>query len=152
MLSSFTAPLLPKVAVRPETKPLAPFWEKDKKKHPKLIYSLILIFHLKIWITLYIKEISNNIIIMSSFCKGCRKTKDNEGFGMKKDGSQYKTCETCRANKCKPHPNDKYMLVGGRTYLKGESPLEGVWHSDHTPFEVKEYVIFEKGVHRGISI
>ena len=57
-----------------------------------------------------------------------------------------------KTKKCKAHPNDKYILVDGRTYLKGESPLEGVWHSDHTPFEVKKYVIFEKGVPRGISI
>ena len=70
---------------------------------------------------------------------------------MKKDGSQYKTCVTCRTKK-KTHPNDKSILVDGRTYLKGESPLEGVWHSDHTPFDVKKYVIFENGVPRGISI
>ena len=69
------------------------------------------------------------------------KNKANESNG------ELKYCTQCKA-----HPNDKYMLVDGRTYLKGESPLEGVWHSDHTPFEVKKYVIFENGVPRGISI
>ena len=59
-----------------------------------------------------------------------------------------------QSQKCKkkPHPNDNYILVGGRIYLKGESPLEGVWHADHTPFEVKRYVIFENGVERGVTI
>ena len=37
---------------------------------------------------------------MSVFCKGCRKTKVNEGFCLKVDGNQYKTCITCR-NKIK---------------------------------------------------
>ena len=40
--------------------------------------------------------------------------------------------------KKKPHPNDNYIIVGGRVYLTGGSPLEGVWNSDHTPFEVKK--------------
>ena len=57
--------------------------------------------------------------------------------------------QTCKK---KTHTNDNYILVGGRTYLKGESPLEGVWHADHTPFEVKRYVIFENGVERGVTI
>ena len=57
--------------------------------------------------------------------------------------------QTCKK---KTHSNDNYILVGGRTYLKGESPLEGVWHADHTPFEVKRYVIFENGVERGVTI
>ena len=35
----------------------------------------------------------------------------------------------------------KYLGVG---YLKGESPLEGVWHRGHTPFEVKAYAIIER--------
>ena len=52
----------------------------------------------------------------------------------------------------KPQPNDNYIIVGGRVYLKGESPLEGVWHADHTPFEVNRYVIFENGVERGVTI
>ena len=57
--------------------------------------------------------------------------------------------QTCKK---KTHTNDNYILVGGRIYLKGESPLEGVWHADHTPFEVKRYVIFENGVERGVTI
>ena len=77
-------------------------------------------------------------------------------------------CQICRqgiakhqkSKKCKsyvkpiekPHPNDNYIIVGGRVYLKGESPLEGVWHCDHTPFEVKYYTIFENGVERGVKI
>ena len=57
--------------------------------------------------------------------------------------------QTCKK---KTHTNDNYILVGGRIYLKGESPLEGVWYADHTPFEVKRYVIFENGVDRGVTI
>ena len=38
---------------------------------------------------------------MSVFCKGCRKTKVNEDFGLKTDGNQYKTCITCRSKKIK---------------------------------------------------
>ena len=61
-----------------------------------------------------------------------------------------------KTNKCKSFvkltENDNYIIVGGRIYLKGESPLEGVWHADHTPFEVKRYVIFENGVERGVTI
>ena len=43
-----------------------------------------------------------------------------------------------QSQKCKkkPHPNDNYVIIGGRVYLKGESPLEGLWHDDHTPFDV----------------
>ena len=66
----------------------------------------------------------------------------------RKLNSHLKT-QTCKK---KTHPNDNYILVGGRTYLKGESPLEGVWHADHAPFEVKRYVIFENGVERGVTI
>ena len=33
---------------------------------------------------------------MSVFCKGCKKTKDNEDFGIKENGAQYKTCVVCR--------------------------------------------------------
>ena len=36
---------------------------------------------------------------MSVFCKGCKKTKDNEYFGMKNNGTQYKTCVNCRERK-----------------------------------------------------
>jgi len=38
---------------------------------------------------------------MSVLCKGCRKTKVNEDFGLKTDGNQYKTCIKCRNNKIK---------------------------------------------------
>ena len=52
----------------------------------------------------------------------------------------------------KPHPNDNYIIVGGSVYLKGESPLEGVWHKDHTPFEVKHYAIIENNIPRSVTI
>ena len=63
-------------------------------------------------------------------------------------------CKNKPENKCKkkPHPNDNYVIIGGRTYLKGESPLEGVWHSDHTPFEVNKYAIIENNVPRTVTI
>ena len=54
--------------------------------------------------------------------------------------------------KKKPHPNDNYIIVGGSVYLKGESPLEGVWHKDHTPFEVKHYAIIENNIPRSVTI
>ena len=38
---------------------------------------------------------------MSVFCKGCKKIKDNEDFGIKNNGSQYKTCMKCRERKHK---------------------------------------------------
>ena len=59
-----------------------------------------------------------------------------------------------QSHKCKkkPHPNDDLSLVGGGTYLKGKSPLGGVWHRDHTPFEVKQYVIFDNNVPRGVNV
>ena len=38
---------------------------------------------------------------MSVFCNGCRETKDNEEFGLKTDGNQYKTCITCGNKKIK---------------------------------------------------
>ena len=38
---------------------------------------------------------------MSVLCKGCRKTKVNEDFGLKTDGNQYKTCITYRNKKIK---------------------------------------------------
>ena len=77
-------------------------------------------------------------------------------------------CQVCRrgmtrhqkSKKCKsyvkpiekPHPNDNYIIVGGSVYLKGESPLEGVWHKDHTPFEVKHYAIIENNIPRSVTI
>ena len=59
-----------------------------------------------------------------------------------------------RSQKCKkkPHTNDTYIIVGGRVYLKGESPLEGAWHRDHTPFEVKHYAILENNIPRSVAI
>ena len=59
-----------------------------------------------------------------------------------------------QSQKCKkkPHTNDNYIIVGGRVYLKGESPLEGVWHRDHTPFEVKHYAIIENNIPRSVAI
>jgi hypothetical protein len=33
---------------------------------------------------------------MSIYCKGCKTTKDNEYFGIKNNGTQYKTCVRCR--------------------------------------------------------
>ena len=38
---------------------------------------------------------------MSVLCKGCRKTKVNEDFGIKDNGTQYKTCIKCRSKKIK---------------------------------------------------
>ena len=46
---------------------------------------------------LYIDR-DNTKHIISVFCKGCRKTKDNEEFGLKA-GTQYKTCMKCRYKK-----------------------------------------------------
>ena len=59
-----------------------------------------------------------------------------------------------QSQKCKkkPHPNDTCIIVGGRPYLKGESPLEGVWDRGHTPFEVKYYTIFENNIPRTVKI
>ena len=50
---------------------------------------------------------------MSPLCKGCRKTKDNEDFGIKKDGSQYKTCTKCRNRKNKPIEIIQHCCVDG---------------------------------------
>ena len=36
---------------------------------------------------------------MSVGCKGCRKTKDTEEFGLKADGTQFKTYIKCRNKK-----------------------------------------------------
>ena len=49
---------------------------------------------------LYIdRDNTNNI--MSVFCKVCRKTKVNEDFGLKGNGTQYKTCIKCRSKEIK---------------------------------------------------
>ena len=34
-------------------------------------------------------------------CEGCRKTEDNEEFGLKADGTQYKSCMKCRSKQIK---------------------------------------------------
>ena len=60
-----------------------------------------------------------------------------------------------QSQKCKkkPHPNNNYIIVGGGVYLKGKSPLEGVWHSGHIPFEVKrKYSITEDNIPRIVTI
>ena len=38
---------------------------------------------------------------MSVFCKGYRKTRINEDFGLKDNRTQYKTCIHCRSKKIK---------------------------------------------------
>ena len=38
---------------------------------------------------------------MHVFCKGCRKTKDNDEFVLKANGTQYKTRMACRNKKNK---------------------------------------------------
>ena len=55
-------------------------------------------FLLKVLIRLLYIDRDNTQIIMSVFCKGCRKT-INEEFGLKADGNQYKTCMTCKYKK-----------------------------------------------------
>ena len=59
-----------------------------------------------------------------------------------------------QSQKCKneSHPNDDYIMISGRVYVKGESPLEGVWHRDHIPFEVEHYIIFENNVPRTVKV
>ena len=47
-------------------------------------------------IYIYIYKENNIIITMSAFCKGCKKTKDNEDSGINNNGSQYNTCVKCR--------------------------------------------------------
>ena len=68
----------------------------------------------------------------------CRNIRDTASNASTSAGSDEQSL-----NKKKSHPNDNYIIIGGRVYLKGESPLEGVWHGDHTPFEVNRYVILE---------
>ena len=79
---------------------------------------------------------------MSVFCKGCKKTKDSEDFGIKNDETQYKTCVRCRdkdkkqyklatkkanaarrgLNYCeeckKAKPRDKFVMPNGEFYDK----------------------------------
>ena len=78
-------------------------------------------------------------------CKDKRGTASNASTSAGSDEPSQKC-------KKKPHTNDNYIIVGGRVYLKGESPLEGVWHSDHTPFEVKKHASIENNVPRTVTI
>ena len=55
---------------------------------------------MRLIILLYIDRDNTNII-MSVFCKGCRKTKVNKNVGPKDNGTQYKTCIQCRSKKIK---------------------------------------------------
>jgi len=96
-----------------------------------------------------------DINTMSVLCSGCKKTKDNEDFGIKEDGSQYKTCVTCRSkdkkrveqeknkasenngelrycNKCKTtKPMDKFVMPNGKSYNKCRRCLRGyIYDSD----------------------
>ena len=43
-----------------------------------------------------------------------------------------KKCELFRTR------NDNYLVVDGRSYLKGKSPFEGVWHDTHEPYDIHE--------------
>jgi len=47
---------------------------------------------------------------MSVFCKGCRKTKVNEDFGLKDNGTQYKTCVKCRSRKIKKIEEEETII------------------------------------------
>ena len=78
---------------------------------------------------------------------GCYSSKSNISTHQK-----TKKCKSYVKPIEKPHPNDNYIIVGGSVYLKGESPLEGVWHKDHTPFEVKHYAIIENNIPRSVTI
>ena len=41
-----------------------------------------------------------------------------------------KKCELFRTR------NDKYVVVDGRTYWRGSSRFEGVWHDTHVPYDI----------------
>ena len=43
-------------------------------------------------------------------CSKCRKDKPLDNFGFKKNGTEYKTCATCRANACKNKNNTCHFL------------------------------------------
>ena len=58
---------------------------------------------------LYIDRDNTNIIT-SVFCKGCRKTKFNENFGIKDNGTQYKTCIQCRSKKIKKIEKEEEII------------------------------------------
>ena len=40
--------------------------------------------------------------------------------------------QRCRAR------DDNYVIVDGRTYLKGNSPFEGIWYANHIPYDIHE--------------
>ena len=48
----------------------------------------------------------------------------------------YQQTQAC---KTKQHPTYIYIYIynvlGGRVYLKGKSPIEGVWHDIHIPYD-----------------
>ena len=45
---------------------------------------------------------------------------------------KYKKCESFKTR------NDNYVIVDGRTYLKGNSPFEGIWYATHMPYDIHE--------------
>ena len=59
---------------------------------------------------------------------------------------KYWFAELSRASLTKQHKtkkyelfktrNDNYIVVDGRTILRGRSPFEGVWHDTHTPYDI----------------
>ena len=55
--------------------------------------------------------------------------------GVRTGIARHQQTNTC---KTKPHPNDKFIVVDGRTYSKGKSPFEGVWHDIHVPYDIHE--------------
>ena len=54
---------------------------------------------------------------MSVCCNGCRKTKDNEEFGLKADGNQYKTYIKCR-NKNNKKPEEEIIECCGAELIR----------------------------------
>ena len=59
---------------------------------------------------------------------------------------EYCFAELSRASLAKHHKtkkcevfktrNENYIVVDGRTYLRGKSPFEGVWHDTPTPYDI----------------
>ena len=46
---------------------------------------------------------------------------------------QHHTTKKCESFKTK---NGKYIVVDGRTYLRGSSPFGSVWHDTRTPYDI----------------
>ena len=46
-----------------------------------------------------------------------------------------------KSKKCEllKNRNDDYIVVDGRTYLKGKSPFEGIRHDTHIPYDIYEF-------------